>query len=317
MFQSPEYVKAWLGFVILAYLILGLLLRSRRPWIPVWCVMAFSSFMTMVFGLVGFDEIGSVIDMDVILFLIGMFSLVGLAESSGLLNVIAIVFISLFKRATSLVYGSAILFGLLAAFAVNDTVALIGPPIAYTISRVIRVDPKMMFLLLAFSLTIGSVMTPIGNPQNVLIAVESGITAPFIKFISKLALPTIINLVLTAYILIRKYKVRNDRLDLGFIPHEVLKSKRDAVVAGLGISLTVATLIINDILQMYGEPHITYRGVIPFVIAASTYLLTSNPRKTISNVDWAVFFCLLVLFVCFAVVHGLFVLEVFECYEVC
>ncbi|MEM4518545.1 MAG: hypothetical protein QXH46_04305, partial [Sulfolobales archaeon] len=111
MFQSPEYVRAWLGFVILAYLILGLLLRSRRPWIPVWCVMAFSSFMTMVFGLVGFDEIGSVIDMDVILFLIGMFSLVGLAESSGLLNVIAIVFISLFKRATSLVYGSAILFG--------------------------------------------------------------------------------------------------------------------------------------------------------------------------------------------------------------
>lgn len=297
MFQAPEHVRAWLGLVILTYLILGLLLRSRRPWIPVWCVMAFSSFMTIIFGLVGFDEISSVVDMDVILFLIGMFSLVGLAESSGLLNVIAVAFISLFKRSVSLVCGAAILFGLLAAFAVNDTVALIGPPIAYTISRVIRVDPKMMFLLLAFSLTIGSVMTPIGNPQNILIAVESGITAPFIKFITKLTLPTIINLLLTAYILIRKYKVRNDYLDLGFIPHEALRNKRDAVVAGLGISLTVAALIINDILQMYGEPHITYRGVIPFVIAAGTYLLTSNPRKTLSNVDWGTIIFFITMFI--------------------
>jgi Na+/H+ antiporter NhaD/arsenite permease-like protein len=74
-----------------------------------------------------------------------------------------------------LVYGSALLFGVLAAFVANDTVALMDPPIAYTISRISGLNIKMMFLLLAFSLTIGSTMTPIGNPQNVLIAVGSGV----------------------------------------------------------------------------------------------------------------------------------------------
>ncbi|MEM4576280.1 MAG: SLC13 family permease [Candidatus Nezhaarchaeales archaeon] len=50
---------------------------------------------------------------------------------------------------------------------VNDTVALVGPPIAYVISRVAGVDPRVAFLLLMFSITVGSVMTPIGNPQNI------------------------------------------------------------------------------------------------------------------------------------------------------
>lgn len=297
VFQTPEYVRFWLGLIILTYLVLGLLFRSRRPWIPVWCIMAFSSFMTTAFGLVSFDEISSVIDMDVILFLIGMFSLVGLAESSGLLNVIAVAFISLFRRTIALLYGSSILFGLLAAFTVNDTVALIGPPIAYTISRVAKIDPKMMFLLLTFSLTIGSVMTPIGNPQNVLIAVESGIEAPFIKFVAKLSLPSLMNLLFTTYILIKKYRIKDDKLNIGFIAHEALKNRRDAILAGSGILLTVIALIVNDLLQMYGGPHITYRGVIPFIIAAATYLLTSNPRRTLSSVDWGTIVFFITMFI--------------------
>ncbi|MEM4953668.1 MAG: anion transporter, partial [Desulfurococcaceae archaeon] len=59
--------------------------------------MAFTSVITVVSGLVKFDEFESVIDLDVIFFLIGMFSIVSLAESSGLLNSIAAWFIGLFR----------------------------------------------------------------------------------------------------------------------------------------------------------------------------------------------------------------------------
>jgi len=38
--------------------------------------------MVVVFRLISFDDIASVIDLDVILFLVGMFSLVSLANSS-------------------------------------------------------------------------------------------------------------------------------------------------------------------------------------------------------------------------------------------
>jgi Na+/H+ antiporter NhaD/arsenite permease-like protein len=121
-------VRFWLGFIVLVYLVVALVVRSRRPRIPVWGVMAFASFMVVVFGLVGVDEVVSAVDLDVILFLIGMFSLVSLANSSGLLEVVARWFISVFRRRVALLYGSSLLFGVLAAFVVNDTVALMGPP---------------------------------------------------------------------------------------------------------------------------------------------------------------------------------------------
>ncbi|MEL9996950.1 MAG: SLC13 family permease [Sulfolobales archaeon] len=292
-----EYLRTLLGLTVLIYIVISLILRSRRPWIPVWCIMAFASFMTILFGLVSFDDVSSVIDLDVILFLIGMFSLVGLANSSGLLELISLWFISIFRRRVTLIYGSSILFGMLAAFAVNDTVALMGPPIAYTISRVAGIDPKFMFLLLAFSLTIGSVMTPIGNPQNLLIAIESGVEAPFITFVIKLAIPTIVNLLLTTYVMLKVFKIKDGEVRIGLIPHEVLRSRRDAVLAGLGILLTIALLVINDVLELYGAPHIRYRGVIPFVVAAGTYLLTTRPRNVLSEVDWGTIVFFITMFI--------------------
>jgi Na+/H+ antiporter NhaD/arsenite permease-like protein len=45
-----------------------------------------------------------------------MFSLVSLANSSGLLEMVARWFISVFRRRIALLYGSSLLFGVLAAF---------------------------------------------------------------------------------------------------------------------------------------------------------------------------------------------------------
>jgi Na+/H+ antiporter NhaD/arsenite permease-like protein len=203
----------------------------------------------------------------------------------------------MFRKRVVLLYGSALLFGLLAAFVVNDTVALMGPPIAYIISRIGGVDPRLMFLLLTFSLTIGSVMTPIGNPQNMLIAVESGVEVPFITFVAKLALPTIINLVVTTYILIRMFGVEDHEINIELIPHEALKNRRDAALAGLGIALTIALLLINDELELYGAPHIKYRGIIPFVVVAGIYMLTTNPRNTLAGVDWGTIIFFITMFI--------------------
>jgi len=68
--------------------------------------------------------------------------------------------------------------GFLSAIVVNDTVALMGPPIVYLPARSMNIDPGPTFLLLAFSITIGSTATPRGNPQNMLIAISSGMRPP-------------------------------------------------------------------------------------------------------------------------------------------
>lgn len=289
--------KVLVGLGLTAFLTTSLVVRSRRPQIPVWSIMAFASFLTVVSGLVTVDELESVIDLDVILFLVGMFSIVGLAESSGLLAMVSSWFISMFRSRYSLIYASSLLFGLLAAVAMNDTVAVMGPPIAYTVSRVAGIEPRVMFLLLAFSLTIGSVMTPIGNPQNVLIVGESGMSAPFLKFVTWLTLPTLLNLVVTPYLLIRYYGVRNGRVEVLLVPQEALRNRRDALIAGVGILAVVASLVVNDLLELLGLPHISRRGLIPFVIAAGIYVLTDNPRRSISNVDWGTIVFFMTMFI--------------------
>ncbi len=65
--------------------------------------------------------------------------------------------------------------------------------------------PATLLLSLAFAITIGSVASPIGNPQNLLIAVHGGIPQPFLMFLRWLLLPTLLNLGITFFVLKRLY----------------------------------------------------------------------------------------------------------------
>jgi len=181
------------SLVIVFIIIAGMLARPKFPKLPVWSIMSLAAFVAIVPGPLSVDQVPAVVNFEVLFFLIGMFSIVALAESSGLLDAIAYWFLGLFKTRYGLALGASLLFGLLAAVAVNDTVALMGPPIAAVLARAAGLPPKFAFLLLAYSLTVGSVMTPIGNPQNMLIAVTSNMQAPFITFVKALAVPTLIN----------------------------------------------------------------------------------------------------------------------------
>ncbi|MCS7098452.1 MAG: SLC13 family permease [Candidatus Methanomethyliaceae archaeon] len=294
--KLPDY-RFYIGLGIIIYLTIALIARSKKTKIPVWSIMAFSSAITVLSGLVSVDEVRILIDLDVILFLIGMFSIVSLAEQSGLLAAMAYFFASRFKSRHAIIHASALIFGIMAAFATNDAVALMGPPIAYVFARAANINLKVMFLLLAFSLTIGSVMTPIGNPQNILIAVKSGMNAPFIFFMVKLLIPTLLNLLATSLLIIKIFKVKNERINFSLVPHEAIKDKRDAMLSGMGLSLTIIALVINDIFELLGMPFIAQRGTIPFIIAAGMYVLTSEPRKSLSKVDWGTIVFFITMFI--------------------
>lgn len=88
-----------------------------------------------------------------------------------------------------------------------------------------------------------------------------------------MTIPTILNILLTTYVMSKIFKVKDSEVRIGLIPEEVLKNKRDAILAGLGIVITIALLIINDILELFGAPHIKYRGVIPFVDTVSATVI--------------------------------------------
>jgi len=153
--------------ISLAVIIGGLLARSRFRRLPFWAVMAFASFIVVAGGLVPVDGLRQAVDIDVILFLIGMFSIVSLAESSGLLDAVAYWFLARVGSVWRLFIVLSIVFGLLAAVTVNDAVAVLGTVMVGSIARVAGLGLEPFLFMLAFSVTVGSVGTPIGNPQNV------------------------------------------------------------------------------------------------------------------------------------------------------
>lgn len=84
----------------------------------------------------------------------------------------------------------------------NDTLALMGTPIVITVARKMKVSAKPLLLTLAFAVTIGSAATPLGNPQNLLVALVSGMSAPVFAFARYLVVPTLVEL-LVAFLLLR------------------------------------------------------------------------------------------------------------------
>jgi len=111
--------------------------------------------------------------------------------------------------------------GFLSALLMNDTIAIIGTPAAIFISKKLKIPVKLMLLSLAFSITTGSVFSPIGNPQNLLIAIQAPFGNPFVYFFRFLFIPTMINLFLLFILL--AYVFRND-LNTKF-PVKELESK--------------------------------------------------------------------------------------------
>ena len=106
--------------------------------------------------------------------------------------------------------------GSLSALLMNDTLAIIGTPLMLYFSRSLKLSPKLLLLTLAYAVTIGSVMSPIGNPQNLLIAINGNMANPFLVFLQYLALPTMINLLL-AYLLLKffyKEQFQNRSLEI-------------------------------------------------------------------------------------------------------
>jgi Na+/H+ antiporter NhaD/arsenite permease-like protein len=90
--------------------------------------------------------------------------------------------------------------GVLSALLVNDTICLMFTPLVVQLTLDARLKPLPFLLALAFGANAGSVATPTGNPQNMIIGTLSGIS--YARFVGALALPALVSLGLVAVVLL-------------------------------------------------------------------------------------------------------------------
>jgi Na+/H+ antiporter NhaD/arsenite permease-like protein len=174
--------------------------------LAIWQVMLFGAAAVLLTFQISPVDAAKSINLDVMLFLFGMFVVGRALEESGLLESLTH---RLFSKVRNInVFLLFVLFGagILSAFLMNDTVAIIGTPAVLMLSRTKGVNAKLLLIALAFAVTTGSVASPIGNPQNLLIAIHSGSGNPFGMFASRLLVPTLINLGITFLLLKSAFK---------------------------------------------------------------------------------------------------------------
>ncbi len=162
--------------------------------LKLWQIMLGGAVAVLVAGASSLQKALHAINPDVMVFLFGMFAVgEALAKSGYLYHV----FHEAFKGARStgeLVFLMLFVIGFLSAILMNDTLAIIGTPLALFYAEKHGISAKLLLLTLCFAVTTGSVMSPIGNPQNLIIAVEGNVADPFIMFLKYLGIPTVINL---------------------------------------------------------------------------------------------------------------------------
>ena len=281
--MATEYIP------ILVLLLVFFLIAIRKIGhirIKIWQAMTIGAIIVLVTGqITPWDALFS-INIDVLVFLFGMFIVGESMQRSGYLNVLSY---RLFHRAGSVDHLVLLIlfpFGLLSALLMNDTLAIIGTPIVIGLSKKHGISPKLILLTLAFAVTTGSVLSPIGNPQNLLIASSGGIDSPFITFLQYLTIPTILCL-LVAYFFLRFFYRSEFKTPL--VETQVQEKETDTRQIWLSkLALTSVILMIGmKIVTVFVSPWIEFRLSYIAIIAALPLIVLSKERiEIVRNIDW-------------------------------
>jgi len=275
-----------ISIIVLAIVFILIAVRQiGRMRFQLWQIMLLGAIAVLVTLQISPRDAAASINLDVMIFLFSMFVIGRAMEDSGYLSYLSS---KLFRRAKStdglVLY---ILFGMgfLSAFLMNDTLAIIGTPIVLLLSKRCDVNAKLLLFTLAFAITIGSVMSPIGNPQNLLIAVDGGVSNPFVTFIKYLAIPTIVNL-LAAYFILKIYYRKHFNVREIAVPPVLIIDKELMKLCRISLTVLISLVLIKIAIVSAGI-HIDFR-LTYIALASALPIIIFSPKRLeiIRRIDW-------------------------------
>jgi Na+/H+ antiporter NhaD/arsenite permease-like protein len=138
----------------------------------------------VVFGVLSLDGAYRAVDLNTIVFLLGAMIIVAYLEISGFLGMVRSLTLRQARTPSQLLALVVLSSGIMSAVFMNDTICLLFTPMVLKTARELELNPIPYLIALAASSNVGSACTIIGNPQNMLIAVNSGIG--FLPFLNAL-----------------------------------------------------------------------------------------------------------------------------------
>lgn len=250
----------------------------------------FGAVAMVLFGVLNPSEALASIDFNTISLLLGMMIIIAVMQLDGFFNWLAAKTMGFARTQRRLLTIVVFVTGVASAFMVNDVVVLMFTPVVIAICRQSQLNPVPYLLAVVFSANIGSAMTITGNPQNMLIGINSGIS--YTRFLMLLAPVSIIGLLIIIPVIRLMYKKEfNAKLPVTSDPRAFgfrLRKMRWSVPV---FSLVIVFFFIGKPLGI-SIPVISLAG-------ASLILLVGRikPGLVIKKVDWVLLLFFAGLFV--------------------
>lgn len=188
-----QYIPALL---IISVFALSLVRNVGKFKIRIWQLAFGAAVLCLITKRISLEQAFYSINFDVIFFLFGMFCVGNAIEKSGLAKYFTNYILSYIRNIDSLLLFIIFFCAIASAFLMNDTTAAIITPIILIFAKSLNLNPRKLIIISMLAITIGSCASPIGSPQNILIASHIPHSNPFILYAKYLALPTLLNLIL-------------------------------------------------------------------------------------------------------------------------
>jgi len=180
----------------------------------------------------------------------------------------------------------------------NDAAAAIGTPLAIAIAANLGIRAALPLIALCVAVSVGSMFSPVGNPQNLLIVADGHFTNPVGTFVIWLAVPGLISLAFSLfwfwYCLKREPK---GGAPAHVTPDEQTMRPWPALLAtGLLCALVVIDSFAHDSTWLPDLP----LGALSLIAVVPQFVFSNQRLQLVKEVDWHT----LVFFVSMFIVTG-------------
>jgi Na+/H+ antiporter NhaD/arsenite permease-like protein len=293
--------------IVLRYIVIGLTyiglglgylpgLRMNRA-----SIALVGASLLMVLGVLDLKEAWAAIDYKTLIFLFGMMIISANLAYSGFFQLVLDKVMQHIQSPLGLLIVLTFGSGILSAFFLNDTIALILTPLTLGLTQTLSLNPIPYLLALAGATNLGSVATLSGNPQNILIGSFSGIS--YLDFAFSLTPIALVSLFIQIGLLCLLYP-------------DVRSTK--SCVSGTRERYYVFKPLLTKSLLIAGGLLIAFLIGIPpaqaTFIAAGLLFITRRmkPQRVLKKVDWDLLVMFSGLFIVTAGVEKLGILNLFN-----
>ncbi|HUF77415.1 MAG TPA: anion transporter [Thermoanaerobaculia bacterium] len=240
-------------------------------------------------GVIAPEEAARAVDLQTLGLLFGMMVINANLRLAGFFRLAAARLALRAHSPRALLAGLVATSGVLSALFLNDTVVLALTPLVIEVTAAARLRPVPFLVGIAAAANVGSVATLVGNPQNMLIGVSSGI--PFLTFSAALAPVALVGLGAVWAMIALVYRRDLAWREVPEAPAVKVRAFRPLLIKG-----SVAGALLLGALLAGVPPALAALG------AASILLVTRRikPERVFREIDWS----LLVFFAGLFVVTG-------------